>query len=151
MTRNEIVIAAHPPYSPDLAPSDFYLLGHVKCLVSGESFETGERLLLAVAGISGSLEKSILTRVFLEWITSSEQFIEINGDYVLYSKINILVVIGFKRCVSRCYISVEHPLSPESCASPFSVVRNHITFGECDRCDGELVVCRRQTSNGSCI
>jgi hypothetical protein len=30
--RNGIVIAAHSPYSPDLAPSDFYLLGHVKAL-----------------------------------------------------------------------------------------------------------------------
>jgi histone-lysine N-methyltransferase SETMAR len=42
MARNKIVITSHPPYSPDLAPSDFYLFGHVKGLLRGESFETGE-------------------------------------------------------------------------------------------------------------
>jgi histone-lysine N-methyltransferase SETMAR len=51
MGHNEMVIAAHPPYSPDLAPSDFYLFGHMKGLLRGEPFETGERLLSAVEGI----------------------------------------------------------------------------------------------------
>jgi hypothetical protein len=61
-----MVIADYPPYSPDLAPSDFYLFGHVKCLLRGGSLETGEQLLLAVEGISRSLEKWTLTKVFLE-------------------------------------------------------------------------------------
>jgi hypothetical protein len=42
MAGNAMVIAAHPPYSPDLAPSYFYLLGHVKCLLRRGSFEAGE-------------------------------------------------------------------------------------------------------------
>jgi hypothetical protein len=41
MARNEMVITAHPPYSPDLAPSGFYLFGPVKNLFMGLSFETG--------------------------------------------------------------------------------------------------------------
>jgi hypothetical protein len=82
MAGNAMVIAAHPPYSPDLAPSDFYLLGHVKGLLRGESFEARERLLSAVEGIVGSFEKSTLTKVFLEWMTRAERCIEINGDYV---------------------------------------------------------------------
>jgi histone-lysine N-methyltransferase SETMAR len=61
-----MVIAAHPPYSPDLAPSDFFLFGHVEGLLRGESFEAGERLLSAVEGILRSLEKWTLTKVFLE-------------------------------------------------------------------------------------
>jgi hypothetical protein len=43
MAGNAMVIAAHPPYSTDLAASDFYLLGQVEGLLRGESFETGER------------------------------------------------------------------------------------------------------------
>jgi hypothetical protein len=82
MARNEMVIAAHPPYSLDLTPSDFYLFGYVEGLLRGQSFETGEELLSAVKGISGSLEKSTLTKVFLEWMTMLERCIEINGDYV---------------------------------------------------------------------
>jgi hypothetical protein len=81
MAGNAMVIAAHPPYSPDLAPSDFYLLGHVKGVLRGGSFEAGERLLSAVEGILGSLEQWTLTKVFLEWMTRSERYVEINGDY----------------------------------------------------------------------
>jgi hypothetical protein len=53
MAQNAMVIAAHQSYSPDLAPSDFYLLGHVEGLLRGESFEAEERLLSAVEGIFG--------------------------------------------------------------------------------------------------
>jgi hypothetical protein len=53
MAQNAMVIAAHPPYSPDLAPFDFYLFDHVKGLLRGKSFETVERLLSAVEGILG--------------------------------------------------------------------------------------------------
>jgi hypothetical protein len=77
-----MVIAAHPPYSADLAPSDFYLFGHEKCLFKGESFETGEQLLSAVDGILGSFDKWTLTKVFLEWMKRLEGSIEINDDYV---------------------------------------------------------------------
>jgi hypothetical protein len=41
MAPNGMVIIAHLPYSPDRAPSDFYLFGHVKGLLMGKSLETG--------------------------------------------------------------------------------------------------------------
>jgi hypothetical protein len=81
MARNETVIATNLPYSPDLASFDFDLFGHVKDLLRRESFETGERLLLAIEGIVRFLEKSTLTKVFLEWMTRLEWCIETNGDY----------------------------------------------------------------------
>jgi hypothetical protein len=82
MARNEMVIAAHPHYSADLAPDDFHIFIHVKGPFRGESFETGERLLSAVDGILRSLDKWTLIKVFLEWMTRLERCIEINGDYV---------------------------------------------------------------------
>jgi hypothetical protein len=63
MAQNAMVVAAHPHYSPDLAPSDFYLFGHVNALLRGESFETWERLLSAIEGVVRSLEKWTLTKV----------------------------------------------------------------------------------------
>jgi hypothetical protein len=51
MAPNAMVVGIHPPYSLDLAPSDFYLFGDVKGLVRGESFETTEQLLSAVEDI----------------------------------------------------------------------------------------------------
>jgi histone-lysine N-methyltransferase SETMAR len=64
MARSVMVIAAHPPSSPDLAPSDFYLFGDVKGLLRGESFEAGERLVSAVEGMLEFVEKCLLRRFF---------------------------------------------------------------------------------------
>jgi hypothetical protein len=82
MARNEMVMADHPPYSPDLAPSDFHLFGHAKGLFRGESFETGEQVFLAVEGILRYLQMWTLTKVFLEWMKRLERYIETDGDYV---------------------------------------------------------------------
>jgi hypothetical protein len=50
--------ARTPPYSPDLAVSDFYLFRHVKTKLSGRSFDEGISLLSVVEDILGSIEKS---------------------------------------------------------------------------------------------
>jgi hypothetical protein len=40
---NRIKTAPHPPYSPDIAPSDFYLFGHLKgCLADRSLVDAGE-------------------------------------------------------------------------------------------------------------
>jgi hypothetical protein len=52
-----VVVADHPSYSPNLAPSDFYLFGHVKGVLRGESFETREQLLSTIEGIPRPLKK----------------------------------------------------------------------------------------------
>jgi hypothetical protein len=49
--------ALHPPYSPDLAPSDFYLIGYVKRCFAGLSFEDVDQLLAAVEGVLEGIEK----------------------------------------------------------------------------------------------
>jgi hypothetical protein len=50
-------LAPHPPYSPNLAPSDFYLFGYVKRCLAGLSFEDTDQLLAAVEGILEGIEK----------------------------------------------------------------------------------------------
>jgi hypothetical protein len=49
--RNEMVIAAHRPYSPHLDRSDSNVFSDVKGLFRGELFETVERLLSMVNGL----------------------------------------------------------------------------------------------------
>jgi hypothetical protein len=97
MAGNATVIAADPTYSPDLAPSDFYLLGHARGVLRGQSFQAGGGLLSADEGIVGSFETWTLTKVFLEWMMKIEPCIEINSDYVGQAKIHTVVVVGFKR------------------------------------------------------
>jgi hypothetical protein len=74
--------AHHPPYSPDLAPSDFYLFGYIKRNLSGTSFNEGDELLSAIVDISDFIEKATLNRVFLEWIERLRRCLDISGDYV---------------------------------------------------------------------
>jgi histone-lysine N-methyltransferase SETMAR len=45
ITENHIGRIPHPPYSPDLAPSDFWLFGHVKTSLVGQTFGEPEQLL----------------------------------------------------------------------------------------------------------
>jgi hypothetical protein len=41
--RNRLWPAVHPPYSPDLGPSDFFLFGHVKHSLKGMVFPLHEQ------------------------------------------------------------------------------------------------------------
>jgi hypothetical protein len=75
-------MVANASYSPGLAPSDFYLFGHMKEMLGRESFETGERLRSAVEGVSRPLKQWTLTKVFLEWMRRLEQYIESDDDSV---------------------------------------------------------------------
>jgi hypothetical protein len=55
--ENRMKLAPHPPYSADLAPSDFYLFGYVKRCLAGLSFEDADQLLAAVEGVLDDIEK----------------------------------------------------------------------------------------------
>jgi hypothetical protein len=59
--------AAHPPYSPDLAPCDFYLFGYIKGKLQGQCFDDGEQLLRAIDAICQAIEKVTLENAFRNW------------------------------------------------------------------------------------
>jgi histone-lysine N-methyltransferase SETMAR len=82
LDENGMMKAHHPPYSPDLAPSDFYLFGYIKRNLSGTSFDEGEELLSAIVDILDSLETATLNRVFLVWMERLRRCLDINGDSV---------------------------------------------------------------------
>jgi hypothetical protein len=73
--------APYPPYSPDLAVSDFYLFGYVKRCVAGLSFEDADQLPAAVEGVLEGIEKVTLQAAFLEWMDRSRKCIATNGNY----------------------------------------------------------------------
>jgi histone-lysine N-methyltransferase SETMAR len=66
--ENRMKSAPHPPYSLDLAPSDFYLFGDVKRCLAGLSFEDADQLLAAVGGVREGIRKVTLQAIFLEWM-----------------------------------------------------------------------------------
>lgn len=75
-------LLGHPPYSPDLAPSDFHLFPKFKKFLSGKRFSSNEDIQTAVDAYFAMLPESH----FLEGILLLEKrwtkCIEVNGDYV---------------------------------------------------------------------
>jgi hypothetical protein len=82
--------APHPPYSPDLAPSDFYLFRYVKKCLAGISFEDTDQLLAAVEGVLERMEKVTLQAVFLERMDRLKKCIAANGEYIEPAQINVI-------------------------------------------------------------
>jgi hypothetical protein len=70
------------PYSPDLAPCDFYPFGYIKSRLAGASFEKPDQLLQAIDAIFQSIERATLERVFQEWMDRLTQCCVAVGDLV---------------------------------------------------------------------
>jgi hypothetical protein len=82
ITHNEMKCAPHPPYSPDLAPSDFFLFGCVKRKLMGYRAESESELLVGIHVILAAIPGEILNAVFLEWMDRLQKGIDTTGDYV---------------------------------------------------------------------
>jgi hypothetical protein len=74
--------APRPPYSPDLAPCDFYLFGYIKRLVARCEFVDRSKLLQAVMDILNGIEKTTLEEIVLTWLRRLANSINTNGEYV---------------------------------------------------------------------
>jgi histone-lysine N-methyltransferase SETMAR len=73
--------AIHPPYSPDLASSDFFLFGYVKHRLQGIIFPSSEELLAGIRGVLGEIPLKTLAHVFEHWMERLEWFSHRNGGY----------------------------------------------------------------------
>jgi hypothetical protein len=74
-------LAQHPPDSPDLAQSDFYLFGNVKRCLAGLSFEDADQLLGALESVVEGIEKVTMQAIILEWMDRLRKCIATNGEY----------------------------------------------------------------------
>ena len=75
-------IHPHPPYYPDIAPSDFYLLPKLKSHLRGTPFGSNEGVIEAVKEYFGDQENAL----YFEGIRKLEQrwakCIALKGDYI---------------------------------------------------------------------
>ena len=72
----------HPPYSPDLAPSDFWLFGRIKQALGRTHFSTAGELGAAVLGIIDKIGKAEIKKVYNEWVLHLQACIDNGGEYV---------------------------------------------------------------------
>lgn len=74
----------HPPYSPDIAPSDFFLFGYLKRKLRDWAINSFEDLVFAISTEMIRISKEVLENVFNNWLKRLEKVITENGEY--YSK-----------------------------------------------------------------
>ncbi|GBO18456.1 Histone-lysine N-methyltransferase SETMAR [Araneus ventricosus] len=72
----------HPPYSPDLAPSDFYLFTAMKKWLGGQHFTDYEELKNAVTHWLKSQAASIYAEGILKLVKRYDKCLNNGGDYV---------------------------------------------------------------------
>jgi histone-lysine N-methyltransferase SETMAR len=73
----------HPPYSPDLAPSDFFLFGHINQCVAEMTFGSGDKLFEAIPSVVMEILIETLHQVFDCWLERMDWVAKNNGDYYL--------------------------------------------------------------------
>lgn len=71
----------HPPYSPDLAPPDFFLFPRVKRQLKGQRFDSIEAAQAATTAALNSIPETDFQRAFDEWQTRRTKCIEAGGMY----------------------------------------------------------------------
>jgi histone-lysine N-methyltransferase SETMAR len=81
LRANRLTRAPHPAFSPDLAPSDFYLFGKLKMALIGAAFADNE-LLQGVMEVLNEISREELEAVFEEWLLRLDRRIQQNGEYV---------------------------------------------------------------------
>lgn len=71
----------HPPYSPDLAPSDFHLFPHLKKFMRGQRFSSNEEVIAAVEAYFASLPDSHFREGILKLENRWDKCVELQGEY----------------------------------------------------------------------
>lgn len=72
----------HPPYSPDLAPSDFYLFPRLKEHLRGQKFEDNSEVMAAVEAFWESQDQDFFSKGILGLEKRLTKCINLLGDYV---------------------------------------------------------------------
>jgi histone-lysine N-methyltransferase SETMAR len=79
---NRMEQAPHPPYSPDLPPSDFFLFGYVKGKLMRYRTERPSELLVRIRVILAEIPRESLNAVSLEWMERLQKCVQVDGEYV---------------------------------------------------------------------
>lgn len=72
----------HPPYSPDLAPSDFYLFADLKKMLQGQRFGSDDEIIAATEAYFEAKDKSFYKKGIESLEKRWNDCIAIEGDYV---------------------------------------------------------------------
>ncbi|KAG5331335.1 MOS1T transposase, partial [Acromyrmex charruanus] len=75
-------VLEHAPYSPDLAPCDFFLFPKIKSALKGTRFESMEEVKRKSAELLNALTKEDFQHCFDQWKKRMERCVARGGEYI---------------------------------------------------------------------
>ncbi|XP_054158710.1 histone-lysine N-methyltransferase SETMAR-like [Oppia nitens] len=76
-------IVDHPPYSPDIAPSDYYLFRSMRHFLDGKKFKNREEVEMAVSDYFAKQPEEWFAKGIQDLPNRWREVIDLNGDYIL--------------------------------------------------------------------
>jgi len=76
-----VKVLGHPPYSPDLAPCDFFLFPKIKNMLKGIRFSSSDEAVAAYLEAVRTLPTEEWDKCFSDWIIRMKLCVEANGEY----------------------------------------------------------------------
>jgi hypothetical protein len=80
LAENHIIRVPYLPYNPDLAPSNFWLSGHMKVALAGQQFPGSEDRLTGIQEFLSEIQRSELELFFHHWIERVQWVLDNNED-----------------------------------------------------------------------
>jgi len=81
LDSKELQILAFPPYSPDLAPCDFYLFPKIKDILRGKRFDDEEEAVKAFEEEIRKLKSKDWQGCFDVWFGRMRSCVDLKGEY----------------------------------------------------------------------
>ena len=81
LEENKIQVLPHPPYSPDLAPCDFWLFPLLKDRLAEKKFHRIQDLAKAVKSVLNAIPKEDYRKAFSDWLRRLQRCIDVRGEY----------------------------------------------------------------------
>ena len=81
LAHNNVTTFPHPPYSPDLAPCDFFLFPKMKLQLKGRRFDRLEDIQRESQDVLGKLREQDFQHPFQQWQRRWVQCVTAQGDY----------------------------------------------------------------------
>ena len=81
LTDNNMIVVPHPPYSPDLAPSDIFLFPKLKMKLKGRRFQTLEEIQAESQAVLNTLRQNDFQEFFKNWQRRWDRCHASEGDY----------------------------------------------------------------------
>jgi len=81
LAKNKMTVVPQPPYSPDLAPADFFLFPKLKSTLKGRRFDTFDEIQKNSTKELFAIPKEAFRKVFQSWQKHWERCVASEGNY----------------------------------------------------------------------